>query len=203
VTSLALVEPVCASSYSCLCVDSLCGLIFLRVFMFVIFLSITLNWDLKTETQAKTLKDLRLKKTDCMARVYWTHENILTQLAALSLFVSFCAKGSVLPPSVMLRSVDTTISFYAKTLVLGLAVRLLLVISCSTNTWKLVELHCTVIILSASYNYSKYAVFWLWQRLLSFWLASSAIFKIFMCCQILVLSWVRGHKCFKVKFNVV
>jgi hypothetical protein len=39
------------------------------------------------ETQAKTFKDLRLKKADRMARVYWTHENILTQLAALSLFV--------------------------------------------------------------------------------------------------------------------
>ena len=83
------------------------------------------------ETQAKTLKDLSLKKTDCMPKVYRTHEknfDATTQLAALSLFVSFCAKGSVLPPSVMLRSVDNTISFYAKPIVLGLVVRLLHVI---------------------------------------------------------------------------
>jgi hypothetical protein len=83
------------------------------------------------ETQAKTLKDLRLKKDGFYgesllnARKYF---DATTQLAALSLFVSFCAKGSVLPPSVMLSSVDNTISFYAKPFVLGIAVRLLHVI---------------------------------------------------------------------------
>jgi len=43
VTSLAIVEPTCASSYCCLCVAVLCGLILLHAFVFLVFLSITFN----------------------------------------------------------------------------------------------------------------------------------------------------------------